>query len=290
MRDDGQGASFELSRVNRVYEQIYKLRENTIEQAFFDVFEGKNKQITEPKLSYKDRIDGAFEIVNGAMQRLMSGASDETAALMAESIRSIEKVEQIERDIEFLKEEIWQPFERRAKILDHFGYLDFVSETVTESGKWLADVRVDRPLLVGEALRRGLFENLQLSTAAGFMASIAADAERSYGEMRCTNRMLDVIEQFDAVLYEVGSVEVSHGIPPVEDVNLSATVVAEAWSNGWEWERLVERTGAEEGDLVRLLSRTGEALLQLGKLKDSNKAAADIANAAAETVLREPVR
>ena len=54
-----------------------------------------------------------------------------------------------------------------------------------------------------------------------------------------------------------------HGIPPVEDINLSAAAVAEAWANGWEWDRLVERTGAEEGDLVRLLSRTGEALLQL---------------------------
>jgi superfamily II RNA helicase len=290
MRDDGQGASFELSRVNRIYEQVYKLRDNTIEQAFFDVYEGKNPQIKEPKPAYKSSTDGAFEIVNSAMQQLMNGVPEETTTLLAESVRSIEKVERIERDIEFLKEEIWLPFERRAKVLDHFGYLDFVSETVTESGKWLADVRVDKPLLVGEALRRGLFEKLQVSTAAGFTAAVAADADRSYGEMHCTNRMLDAVEQFDQVLYEVGSVEMKQGIPPVEDINLSAAAVAEAWANGWEWDRLVERTGAEEGDLVRLLSRTGEALLQLAKLRTANKPAADVAEAAAEAVLREPVR
>jgi superfamily II RNA helicase len=102
--------------------------------------------------------------------------------------------------------------------------------------------------------------------------------------------MLQIIEEFDQVLFEVGSVEAKAGIEPVEDVNISAAAATEAWANGWEWERLVERTEAEEGDLVRLLSRTGEALLQIGKLRDSNKPAADVANAAAEVVLREPVR
>ena len=209
---------------------------------------------------------------------------------MSENIRSVEKIDQIERDIEFLKEEIWLPFERRAWVLDHFGYLDFASERVTDTGKWLADVRVDKPLLVGEALRRGLFEKMEIATAAGFMAAVAADADRSYGEMRCSNRMLDAIEVFDSVLHDVGAAEVRHGIPPVEDVNISAAAAAEAWANGRDWDQLVERTGAEEGDLVRLLSRTGEALLQIGKLREANRPAADLANAAAESVLREPVR
>ena len=290
MRDDGQGASFELARVNRVYEQSYKLKDDIIEQAFFDVYEGRNKPLTEPKPAYRNSPDGTFEILNAAMQELMGGLPPESVGRLAEGVRPVEKVEQIERDIEFLKEEIWLPFERRAKVLDHFGYLDFVGELVTERGKWLADVRVDKPLLVGEALSRGLFENLQISTAAGFMASVAADADRNYGELRCSNRMLDAVQQFDEVLYQVGSVEMKNGIPPVEDVNMSAAAAAEAWANGWEWDRLVERTNAEEGDLVRLLSRTGEALLQVGKLRDSNRPAADLANSSAETVLREPVR
>jgi ATP-dependent RNA helicase HelY len=290
MRDDGQGTSFEISRVNRVYEQTYKLRDETIEQAFFDVYEGKNPQLSEPKLSYKAAADGVYEILNSAMQRLTGNCDTEALATLAENVRQVEKLEQIERDMEFLKEEIWQPFERRAKVLDHFKYLDFAAETITESGKWLADVRVDKPLLVGEAISRSIFEKLQLSTAAGFMAAVAADADRSYGEMHCTDRMLDVLEQFDQVLFEVGSVEMRFGILPVEDVNLSAAAVAEAWANGWEWEDLVGRTQAEEGDLVRLLSRTGEALLQVGKLKNANKQASEIANAAAEALLREPVR
>jgi len=290
MRDDGQGSTFELSRVNRIYDQKYTLKDNIIEQAFFDVYEGRNKPLAEPKPAYQNFLDGAFELLNTAMQQLTAGLAPSAVSLLSDSVRSIEKVEQVERDIEFLKEEIWGPFERRAKVLDHFGYLDFASETVTKGGKWLADVRVDKTLLVGEALSRGLFEKLSVATAAGFMAAMASDADRSYGELRASNQMLDAIEEFDQLLYDVGSVEARLGIEPVEEVNLSAAAAAEAWANGWQWERLVESTKAEEGDLVRLLSRTGEALRQIGKLRESNKAAADIANAAAEVVLREPVR
>jgi superfamily II RNA helicase len=290
MRDDGAGTTLDLSKIARVYENTYRLRDELIEQAFFDVFEDKNRPLVEPKPAYKSSADGSYEIVNHALDRLTSELPPETLTVLADSIRAVEKIDQLERDIDFLKEEIWLPFESRAKVLDHFEYLHFTSETVTASGKWLADLRVDKPLLVGQALRLGLFEKLDVSTAAGFMASVAADADRGYGELHTSNKMLDAIEQFDEVLYSVGSVEVKHGIPPPEDVNLSAAAAAESWAKGWEWERLVERTGAEEGDLVRLLSRTGEALLQVAKLRSANELAADVADAAAAAVLREPVR
>ena len=60
------------------------------------------------------------------------------------------------------------------------------------------------------------------------------------------------------------------GIDPAEEINLSAAAAAERWASGIEWTELVNRTKAEEGDLVRLLSRTGEALLQIANLKESN--------------------
>jgi hypothetical protein len=52
----------------------------------------------------------------------------------------------------------------------------------------------------------------------------------------------------------------------------------------------VRETRAEEGDLFRMLSRAGEALLQIAGLRRAHPEAAKIAAVAAETVLREPVR
>jgi len=194
------------------------------------------------------------------------------------------------QNFERLSQEIWTPFDRRAKVLDHFGYLDYENEIVTESGKWLADLRIDRPLLVGEGLRQGIFDELKISEAAGLMASVASDADRSYGEMRATRRMTDILADFEDIVVTVSNVEWKLGIEPSEEINYSAAAVAERWTAGMQWDELVDRTRAEEGDLVRLLSRTGEALRQLANLRGSNPAAASIAQTASEAMLREPVR
>src|SRR5690606_21358829 len=45
LRDDGDGTTFDISRITRIYENIYPLRADAIERAFFDVFEDKNPPI-----------------------------------------------------------------------------------------------------------------------------------------------------------------------------------------------------------------------------------------------------
>jgi ATP-dependent RNA helicase HelY len=189
-----------------------------------------------------------------------------------------------------LAERIWHPFGQRARVLSHFGYLDLENEKVTETGRWLADLRVDRPLLVGEALRRGIFDELKPSDAAGLIAAVAADPERDFGAGRVSGALTYVLTNFEDVVYDVSNVEWRHGVPPVELINYSAAAAAERWAKEMSWDELVTRTKAEEGDLVRLLSRTGEALRQVAGLAAANPTAATPARQAADIVLREPVR
>jgi superfamily II RNA helicase len=73
-------------------------------------------------------------------------------------------------------------------------------------------------------------------------------------------------------------------------LNFSAAAAAARWATGTEWSTLVHETGAEEGDLFRMLSRTGEALLQVAGLRKAHAEAARLAAVAADAVLREPVR
>jgi superfamily II RNA helicase len=307
MRDDGEGTTFALDRVNRVYETIYNTRTKNIEQAFFDTFEGKNKPLDEPKLSFKKQASEESAALLGKFIAELSGSPEQAGvadsgnpqseirnpksdALLWETYDDAEHIVRYDRDIEFLYSDIWLPFERRAKVLDHFGYLDFNSEIVTEAGKWLADVRVDRPLLVGEALRRGIFDELTPPIAAGLMASLAADSDRNYGELYLSDDLLDVISRLEEIILEVSNKEWNAGIEPTEEINLSAAAAAERWAGGMTWDQLASKTGAEEGDLFRLLARTGEALLQIANLRESHSKAAAVARSTAEVLLREPVR
>ena len=188
------------------------------------------------------------------------------------------------------KGDIWRPFDNRAKVLDHFGYLNYADEKVTDSGKWLADLRLDRPLLVGEALKNGLLDDLLPKSAAGLMAALAADPDRDYGNLHLSDPLMDAITSIEDIIHDVSRAEWKFGIDPVEEINLSAAAAAERWVGGMSWADLAKRTRADEGDLVRLLSRTGEALMQIAHLKGTNSKAAVLARETSELILREPVR
>jgi superfamily II RNA helicase len=296
MRDDGKGATLSLSRINRIYEKIYPITEKSVEDAFFDIHEDRNPALDEPKLSGKrENSDEVVELINSLTEKFLPETTSEdekmhTTGFLWETLQDAEYLQNTERDIEILRSEIWLPFEHRAKVLDHFGYLDFASQKVTENGKWLADVRVDRPLLVGEALKQGLFENLETTQIAGLMAALAADPDREYGELYLSDKILEVLTEFENTVFEVSNIEWKFGVEPMPEMNFSAAATAEAWAEGANWNNLVRDTKAEEGDLVRLLSRTGEALMQIASLRDSHTEAARKARLTSEIILREPIR
>jgi superfamily II RNA helicase len=296
MGEDGQGTGFALSHVNRVYEKIYKITEQAWEDGFYEIHEDKNPPLIEPRRSNRQTDeDETIEIINSAIEKIFPENASEDEKRSATSFlwdvwNDAEFVEKTARDVDFLRGEIWLPFEHRAQVLNHFGYLDFAGEKVTERGKWLADLRVDRPLLVGEALRHGIFERLETGQVAGLMAALAADSDRNFGELYLSDALLDILGEFENIVFDVSNVEWKNGVEPAPDMNFSAAATCEAWANGMDWNDLVFKTKAEEGDLIRLLSRTGEALMQIAFLKESNARAAQIARDAAEKILREPIR
>jgi superfamily II RNA helicase len=297
MREDGRGANLSLERVGRVYANIYPLTEDAIEAAFEEVrARGGELALTEPRLrDARAEEDDAVRIINDMIDGLAPGhLSSDEKSICAEALWSViedaEAVERAERRTEALRAEVWQPFERRARVLDHFGYLDFAAEKVTMRGAWLADLHVDRPLLVGEALENGLFASLDTVRAAALMAALAADAERDYGELALDDALVGTLARFEEVAYKVATEEWQQGLEPGPEINFSAAAAAARWAAGAEWSELVHETRAEEGDLVRMLSRTGESLLQIAGLRAAQPAAARIAAQAAEAILREPVR
>ena len=96
-------------------------------------------------------------------------------------------------------------------------------------------------------------------------------------ELYLSDALLEVLTDFENIIFDVSNVEWKNGVEPAPDMNFSAAATCESWAGGMDWDDLVFKTKAEEGDLIRLLSRTGEALMQISFLKDSNEKAARIA-------------
>jgi len=288
VREDGRTSSFSLERTGRVFAPIFSTQPDRIEEAFDEIHQrGAQLALPEPRLrEARGEEESAIKLVNDLIDSLSGSPGEVLWSLQAEAAA----IEQADRQIEHLRREVWEPFKRCARVLDHFGYLDFALEKVTDRGRWLADLRVDRPLLVGEALQRGLFAALDPIRAAALIAAIAADEDRDYGELELDDAIVGLLVQFEEIAFDVSTEEWKQGVEAAPEINFSAAAAAVHWAGEAEWTALVHETRAEEGDLVRLLSRTGEALLQVAGLRETHPAAATTARAAAEIVLREPVR
>ncbi len=296
MRDSGQGSTLSLSSIKRVYKKRYQLDEKAVEAAFREINEGKNPILNEPKVFLiNENADDAVELIESLKRSFLPAGleKDKEKAVeefLWESMIDADFLNKIDRDIEYLRSDIWLPFENRARVLDHFGYLSFERERVTKEGEWLADLRIDKPLLVGEVLRKGMFEKLETPIIAGLMASLAADSERDYGKLYESGKLAKVLDEVEKIVLDVSRIELDLGVEPAEEINFSAAATAEAWAGGLDWTDLVWETKAEEGDLVRLLSRTGEALMQVANLQKSKPESAKRARIASEVILRDPVK
>jgi superfamily II RNA helicase len=296
-REDGSSASFPVERIGRVYSPVYRLREDEIEKAFDEIRDrGKELVLNEPRLrDAAEEEAGSLQLLDDRIEELIpaaiSGAERaRSMELIWELHETAEDFERSTRRIEALRAEVWEPFERRARVLSVFGYLDFENEKVTERGRWLADLHIDRPLLVGEALENGLFTSLQHRHFAGIMAALTADEDRDYGELELDDEMVSSLTRFEEVGFKVSGEEWRYGVEPTPELNFSAAGAAVQWAGGAEWSEIVRQTRAEEGDLFRMFSRTGEALLQVAGLRRSHPQVAQLAAVVAEMVLREPIR
>jgi superfamily II RNA helicase len=98
------------------------------------------------------------------------------------------------------------------------------------------------------------------------------------------------LSRFEDIGFKVSAEEWKYGVEPAPELNFSAAGAAVLWADGAAWPEVVQRTRAEEGDLFRMFSRTGEALLQIAGLRRTHPQAAQMAATAAEVVLREPIR
>jgi len=294
VREDGSGASFPHERIGRVYSPVYRLREEDIERAFDDIrARGRELVLQEPRLRDADAEEtDALKIVDDSIENLLPPNVNKQRCtdVIWQLHTTAEDYERASRRIDALREEVWLPFEQRAKVLAIFGYLDYEQEKVTDRGRWLADLHIDRPLLVGEALENGLFNSLAPKELAGIMAALTADEDRDYGELELDDDVVTSLSRFEDIGFKVSAEEWNHGLEPAPELNFSAAGAAVRWAGGTEWSQIVRETRAEEGDLFRMFSRTGEALLQIAGLRRSHPQAANMAATVAEMVLREPIR
>jgi superfamily II RNA helicase len=188
-------------------------------------------------------------------------------------------------------EALWQDFLRHKGFLQEAGFVDDRDE-LTWEGHWAAQLRLDHPLLVAEAIRKGSFEGASPEIAAAMIAPFVVDSDRGEELDRAlTIRSRELIRRIDRMrrdLKDLGRRMKRSGFE-ISEIPLWPAVAVFLWAKGASWEALLRAVPLEEGAMSMMITRTADHLNQIMGLRESHPDLAETAAEAVPLIFREPV-
>lgn len=190
-----------------------------------------------------------------------------------------------------VREALWREFRRNLEFLKETGFVQ-PSDELTEEGRWAARLRLDHPLLVAEAIRKGSFRNVSPEVLAGLIAPFVLDnpkdmdvAAQYAGQVREIDRKLKRLKKD---LKDLDKRLRLRGFETAE-ILLWPAAALYLWARGFSWRAILRAVAIEEGDMAMLITRTADHLRQLAGLGLTHPDLAETAQKAIELIYREPV-
>ena len=186
---------------------------------------------------------------------------------------------------------LWLSFKRHLRFLKETGFVDEL-DRLTPDGLWASKLRLDQPLLIAEAIRKGALNGVSPEILAGGLAPFVWDRTQEI-ELRMSEsfNMVELERVFNGMLSyieEIRNMKKRRGFgnPPIVLWPAAALFM---WTKGVLWEQLLEFVSIDEGDLTSLVMRTADHLRQVINLQETHASLALVAEKAIELILREPV-
>ena len=251
------------------------------------------KLINSPPLDIESQITINFSMV---LNLLLSHTPDQIKLLLEKSFASHlilsgkKKGKKARKKFGTGLEFLWNDF------LDHMDFMideKFVTEqgTLTDDGIWASKLRIDAPLLVAQAIRENLLPQKNPALLACIIGSFVNEKEFTDDPLysqALPKRLKDVfldarkgLKPFAIKLLEKGF--------DAPNLFIQPSLLIYLWAHDEPWEDIVTGSDFAEGDLARLILRTGDNLRQIAKLEDTFPIIAKTAKEALGLILKEPI-
>lgn len=212
---------------------------------------------------------------------------------LAERLRAAAQADRVGREVDELRgkvegrsESLARRFDRVLRILEVWGYLD--GWALTDPGERLARLFHECDLLVVEALRQGVFDDLDASTMAA-LASTFTYEHRSpepppapwFPSQQARRRW----QRIEVLARELNEMEDEAGLNLTRSPDPTFGAVAYAWAAGESFAEVVEAEELSGGDFVRNVKQLIDLLRQIAEVAPT-AATRSVATQAAERLFR----
>ena len=193
--------------------------------------------------------------------------------------------------MEDMGEGLWLNFKRHLRFLKETGFVDDM-DRLTPDGIWASKLRLDHPLLIAEAIRRGGFRSDSPEILAGCIAPFVWDRLQDVElDLEEESELIQMAEAFNQVLKSMGDIrklKVKRGFdnPPIL---LWPAITLYLWAKMTPWIELIKLVRVDEGDISSMIIRTADHLRQVANLSATHPELATTARLSIDLILREPV-
>jgi superfamily II RNA helicase len=186
---------------------------------------------------------------------------------------------------------LWLSFKKHLRFLRETGFVD-EGNRLTPDGIWASQLRLDHPLLIAEAIRRGGLQDLATEFIAGGIAPFvwdrAQDVDFASSWAEDYQEMIRVFKKILAKMEEIRRMMEIKGFENPQ-IFFWPSIALYAWAKGMPWKELLLLIPVDEGDLASMIIRTADHLRQVANLKATHPELAGRAHQAIQLILREPV-
>ncbi len=209
-------------------------------------------------------------------------------------LRAAERAERLEKDLRRLErrisgrtESLGHQFDRVLRVLEAWGYIDGWS--LTEGGEILGRIYHECDLLVAEALRAGLFDQLDPTGVAALASTFTYEARRSDGQAAepwfPSSRLKRRWQELERLATELNVAEDEASLPLTRRPDAGFVAHAHGWAAGEELSEVIADEGVSGGDFVRNVKQLIDLVRQLGDIAP-DPATAKSAREAADRLFR----
>jgi ATP-dependent RNA helicase HelY len=193
-------------------------------------------------------------------------------------LRLRRETEQLQRRVESRTNTIARQFDRVCAVLESLGYLR--GDEVTSAGRRLARLYTELDLLAAEALRQGLWDDLDPAELAACLSALSYESRQpddAVTPVLPAGRVRDVLGGMVRLWGDLDTLEKDHNLDFLREPDLGFANVAWRWASGHTLESVLTEADLTAGDFVR-------AMRQLLDLLDQ------VADAAGDSPLRKTAR
>jgi superfamily II RNA helicase len=209
-----------------------------------------------------------------------------------EKIHRLEKrLKQLKRQFEEENNQYWQQFMNHYGLLKEVGFLD-ENDLPTEPGRITAQIRAENEFYMAQILLNNLLDDLTPPQLAGVVCALVNDSTRDnqFSKLYLSSEARQTLSDIQQLAKEVYRLQRKHRLETPMLMNPIASGLVEAWAEGSPWQRLIQSTSIDEGDLVRIIRRTADILRQLTRVDGLSSILSDKATLALKELYRDPIR